>query len=272
MSYPTLSEHEWDEVEKIWDLLDQGRIEAARVAVDGLLARRPGHPDLRIVDAAVALDEGEPEGALRSLDGAETSADPALFFHLRSLARYEMARIEPARQDAERALAIRPDFAETHELLSKILEYIGDDEGSRRHGDFAREIDPDLFPPMLEVADDEFDALVEKSLGELPPKVRRHLDELPVLVEALPRREVLTAESPPLSPDILGLFIGRHLLDRHHDDVPGSPGAIYLFRRNLLRACADREELAHEVRVTVQHEVGHLLGLDEDELDEWGLA
>jgi len=272
MSYPTLTEHEWDEVEKIWDLLDEARIEQARLAVNGLLAQRPGHADVRIVDAAVALDEGEPERALRALDGAERSADPALFFHLRSLARYELARLDPAREDAERALAIRPDFAETHELLSKILEFIGDEEGSRRHADWARELDPDLFPPLLEVADDEFDALVEKSLGELPPKVRRHLDEMPVLVEALPPREVLVAENPPLSPDILGLFIGRHLLERRNDDLPGSPGAIYLFRRNLLRACADREELAHEVRVTVQHEVGHLLGLDEDELEEWGLA
>ena len=272
MSYATLTEHEWDEVEKIWDLLDEGEIERARLGLNGLLANRPGHPDLRIVDAAVALDEGEPERALSALDGAERSADPALFFHLRSLARYELARIDPAREDAERALAIRPDFAETHELLSKILEYQGDEDGSRRHGDWARELDPDLFPPLLEVDDEEFDALVEKSLGELPPRVRRHLDELPVLVEPLPPRDVLVAESPPLSPDILGLFVGRHLLERRHDDVPGSPGAIYLFRRNLLRACADREELAREVRVTVQHEVGHLLGLDEDDLEEWGLA
>jgi predicted Zn-dependent protease with MMP-like domain len=102
--------------------------------------------------------------------------------------------------------------------------------------------------------------------------VRKHLEELPVLVEPLPRREVLTAERPPLSPDILGLFVGRHLMERRHDDLPGAPGAIYLFRRNLLRSCVDKDELAREVRITVLHEVGHLLGLDEDELEQWGLA
>jgi predicted Zn-dependent protease with MMP-like domain len=47
---------------------------------------------------------------------------------------------------------------------------------------------------------------------------------------------------------------------------------IYLFRRNLLRSCRSQEELAKEIRITVLHEVGHLLGLDEDELDQWGLA
>jgi predicted Zn-dependent protease with MMP-like domain len=61
-------------------------------------------------------------------------------------------------------------------------------------------------------------------------------------------------------------------MNHRHDDLPAGPGEIYLFRRNLLRACHDREELAREIRITVQHEVGHLLGLNEDELGSWGLG
>jgi predicted Zn-dependent protease with MMP-like domain len=83
---------------------------------------------------------------------------------------------------------------------------------------------------------------------------------------------VLSAEQPPLAPDLLGLFVGRHLLERSHDDLPSAPGAIFLFRRNLLRTCRSKEELAREIRITVQHEVGHLLGLDEEDLERWGLG
>jgi predicted Zn-dependent protease with MMP-like domain len=61
-------------------------------------------------------------------------------------------------------------------------------------------------------------------------------------------------------------------MDRSTADVPTTPGLIYLFRRNLLRMCRDREELAREIRTTVLHEVAHLLGLDEDGVGEWGLA
>jgi predicted Zn-dependent protease with MMP-like domain len=272
MAYETLDETEWDAVERVWDLLDEGRTESARIALESLLAGRPGHPDLKVVDAAVSLDEGDAGRALAALRGAERSADPALFFHLRAAAHFELVELSEARDDAERALAVNPEAAETHALLARTLEMLGEAEGADAHTRMANEIDPERFPLPLEIGDAEFDALVEASLLELPAEVRKHLDELPVLVEALPAREVLTAESPPISPDVLGLFVGRHLLDRTHSDLPGTPGAIYLFRRNLLRACADREELAREVRITVQHEVGHLLGLDEDDLERWGLA
>ncbi len=272
MDYETLTETEWERVGQVWDLLDEGKVERARIEIDALLGTRPGHPDLRIVSAAVSIDEGEPKHALETLRGAERSADPALFFHLRALARYELAQFEAARDDAQRALAVHPELAESHDLLGRIHAHLDDPEASARHAAEAEAIDPESFPSALEVDDATFDRVVEESLRELPAEVRRHLEELPVMVEPLPRREVLSAEDPPLSPDLLGLFVGRHLLERRHDDAPGTPGAIYLFRRNLLRVCRDEEELKREIRITVQHEVGHLLGLDEDDLEQWGLG
>ena len=272
MRYETLTESEWQRVNQAWDLLEAGELDEARRAVDALLLERPGHPDVRIVEAAVCLDEDEPQQALAALRGAERSADPALFFHLRALAQFELVRLEPARDDALRAVAVHPDLAEAHDLLARIYEHLGEPESAARHEAEARAIDPAVFGETLEVPAGEFDALVERSLKELPPRVRAELDEVPVVVEDLPSREILAAEDPPLSPDLLGLFVGRHLLERSHLDVPGAPGAIYLFRRNLLRACADREELVREVRTTVLHEVGHLLGLDEDDLENWGLG
>ena len=272
MSYETLTEIEWEQVKRIWSMLDEGELDRARIELDDMLRRRPGHPDLRIVDASVALDEGDPQRAIDTLKGAERSADPALLFHLRALSEFQLARFEEARADAERALAVQPEMAESHDLLARVLEYLGDATGAAEHAEEAADLDPELFPLPLDVSDEEFDAVVERSLRELPGPVREHLGEIPVLVEPLPGRDLLTSGDPPLTPDLLGLFVGRHLLERHHDDLPAAPGAIYLFRRNLLRACADRDELEREIRTTVQHEVGHLLGLDEDDLEGWGLA
>jgi predicted Zn-dependent protease with MMP-like domain len=253
-------------------MLDQGESERSRLELSALQKKRPGHPDLRIVDAAVSLDEGEPKNALEALQGAERSADPALFFHLRAVAEFELARFEAARDDAERTLAIRDELAETHHLLARAYDHLGQPDKSREHAAVAAELDPDSYPLPLVVPEPEFDRLVEKNMNELPAAVRKHLREIPVLVQALPTRAMIAGEDPPLTPDLLGLFVGRHLLERSHGDPAAAPGVIYLFRNNLLRVCGDLEELEREIRTTVQHEVGHLLGLDEDDLEQWGLA
>jgi len=272
MTFETLTESEWQRVEQVWDLVEEGELERARIELTELQHQRGRHPDLSIVDAALCLEQGDPEHALEALNGAERSADPAQFFHLRALAHFELVQLESALEDAERAITINASLAEAHELLSRIHEHLGDETLASEHAALARRLDPESFPDPVEISDEEFDALVEQSLRELPERVRNELSDVQVLVEPLPSRALLTGGRPALPPDILGLFVGRHLLERSHSDVPDVPVAIHLFRRNLLRACADREELAKEIRVTLQHEVGHLLGLDEDDLEEWGLA
>src|SRR5689334_6297335 len=86
--YDALTEAEWDKVDRVWDLLDDSEVERARTETNDLLGLRPRHPDLLVLDAAVAIEEGDPDRALDALRGAERSADPALLFHLRALARF----------------------------------------------------------------------------------------------------------------------------------------------------------------------------------------
>lgn len=271
-TYETLTETEWMQVERIHDLLDEGEIEDARSSLDAMLRKRPQQSDLRVEDATLCLEEGEPRLALEALRGAERSADPGRYFYLRGAANYELVNFAEALTDVERALAIHNEYGLAWDLLSRVKEHMGDAEGSAAAANEALKVDAEAFPLPLEVSDAEFDALVDKCLKELPKPIRTKLEEMPVMVQALPSREMLTEEDPPLAPDLLGLFVGRHIFASSVSAPASAPGAIYLFRRNLLRACVDREELAREVRITVQHEVGHLMGLDEDDLDQWGLA
>jgi predicted Zn-dependent protease with MMP-like domain len=74
-----------------------------------------------------------------------------------------------------------------------------------------------------------------------------------------------------LTPDLFGLFIGTNLRDESVFNVPGLPTAIYIFQRNLERACRSREELISEIGTTLYHELGHYLGLDEDDLYDLGV-
>jgi predicted Zn-dependent protease with MMP-like domain len=49
------------------------------------------------------------------------------------------------------------------------------------------------------------------------------------------------------------------------------PNKITLFRIALEEDFDDPAELEHEVRVTVLHELGHFLGIDESRLHELGV-
>ena len=90
-----------------------------------------------------------------------------------------------------------------------------------------------------------------------------------ISVEPLPTDAEI---SEGLSPTILGVFHGTPIDERlathagHQETV-----RITLFQKNLERFARTREELLEEIRITVLHEVGHLLGLDEDELYDRGL-
>ena len=85
--------------------------------------------------------------------------------------------------------------------MSRTLEHLGDEAGAREHAEEAACLDDERFPIPLEMTDEEFDQLVERSLAELPEPVRKHLEELPVIVERLPspNSSPATIRCPPTS-------------------------------------------------------------------------
>ncbi|GAA3677170.1 metallopeptidase family protein [Nocardioides ginsengisoli] len=111
---------------------------------------------------------------------------------------------------------------------------------------------------------EEFDALVDRALDEIPDELARLVSNVVVLVED---------EPPDDEPDdLLGLYDGVALTERDGSMLPQLPDRIFLFRRPLLDMCADADELAEEIRITVVHEVAHHFGIDDDRLHDLGYA
>ncbi|MBU2695683.1 MULTISPECIES: metallopeptidase family protein [Pimelobacter] len=116
----------------------------------------------------------------------------------------------------------------------------------------------------VEMSPEEFDALVDTALDEIP-------DELAGLVRNV---VVLVEEEPPEGEpdDLLGLYDGVALTERDGSLLPHLPDRIFLFRGPLLDMCDDEEDLANEVRITVVHEVAHHFGIDDARLHDLGYA
>jgi predicted Zn-dependent protease with MMP-like domain len=165
-----------------------------------------------------------------------------------------------------------PDEARAHHLLGLLAERRGEARQADRHLVRARRLDPEGFPRPVALPRRDFDAAVERAFEALPEPVRRYLANVPITVEDLPDDHDLLDADPPLPPTILGLFRGAPYGQKLSAD-PWShlPSSIVLYQRNLERAASSRAGLEKEIATTLVHEVGHFLGLDEDELWARGL-
>jgi predicted Zn-dependent protease with MMP-like domain len=95
-----------------------------------------------------------------------------------------------------------------------------------------------------------FEEHVRRALDELPPDLARGLQNVAVVIE----------DEHPDDPDLLGLFEQEEWL----------PAKVTIYRLPLEESFPEPDELEHEIRVTVLHELAHYFGLDEQRLDELG--
>lgn len=122
----------------------------------------------------------------------------------------------------------------------------------------------DNWSQLLSLAQTE----VRATVAALPAELRVRAQPLPVVYERVPSKEML---DEVVQPDTLGLFVGEAFPDGDGGASP-LPPQIILFLENLWDfAEGDEETYLDEVHITYIHELGHYLGLNEDELDERGL-
>ncbi|MEP9364312.1 metallopeptidase family protein [Nocardioides sp. CN2-186] len=120
-------------------------------------------------------------------------------------------------------------------------------------------MNPDAISP------DDFDELVRDALDQLPDEAAALVAEIAVVVREEP-------EPDQVQPGqlLLGTFHGiAHT--RTGGRVPGSlPDVITLYRLPILAVCRTREEVAPRVLKVLGHEVGHALGISEEQLRALG--
>ena len=111
-------------------------------------------------------------------------------------------------------------------------------------------------------------AEVDATLAELPAPLRARAARLPVTFEPKPNAG-LVAEG--IAEDSLGLFTGPAFGEEDTCASP-LPPQIILYLENLWNFTeGDEEFFLEEVHTTYLHELGHYLGLDEEDLSERGL-
>ncbi len=257
---------------------------------------------LWLLEGQALIDLGRASQALKSLERAAGALVPetanAARYEL-GVALFELGRFEQARQRLAAVLLAEPNHAHARFHMGLVLERAGEfvlaDEAFAQ----ATAVDPEAFPSMPDVSPETFAERVRQAVAGLPSSLQESLRDIPVETAELPLLEDLIAQSPPLSPTILGLFRGLPLgqaadpgttartksgraghgrLTGPGTSAAGVPAvyaiperAIVLYRRNLLRSVSNEDELAAAISRTLLHEVGHLLGEDDGSLRDRGL-
>jgi predicted Zn-dependent protease with MMP-like domain/Flp pilus assembly protein TadD len=212
---------------------------------------------------------------------AKAGGEVGLYCAFEGQILFELGQYEEARRVLERGVAVDPDSAHTVYHLGLVLERLESEsdlasstgvgiETAEQAFLRANALDPQQFPLPVVLDEAGFTRAVDQAIANLPRSIRERIEGVSVIIEDHPSLEAVREER--ISPQTLGLFQGvprtQALVTEQRLDLD----RILLFKKNLEKVCQDEEDLIEQIQITVRHEVGHYLGLDEDDLERLGLA
>lgn len=120
---------------------------------------------------------------------------------------------------------------------------------------------------------DEFEKIVEGVIADLPEELQEVLESCSIIIadwadeEQLEELGGIDIDDTPY-----GLYQGTPVGERTPENSTFLlPDRIFLFRGPLVEDFPDPDERAEQIRITLVHELGHMIGFDEDDLEERGL-
>jgi len=116
----------------------------------------------------------------------------------------------------------------------------------------------------------EFERLVERALEQIPAPFRRAMHNVVIIVEDRPDPDIVEEITGDRNELIYGLFSGTPLPEQRVEDSGDLPPMIEIYLQPLVEDFPDMEELVAEIEITLVHEIAHFMGLDEEQVREYG--
>lgn len=123
---------------------------------------------------------------------------------------------------------------------------------------------------MLALSATEFAAIVAEALEALPRWVQERLDNVAILTADWPTPEQRRKAQLPPGHTLLGLYEGIPATRRGRGYNMTVPDRVTLFRGPMVQVAQNKAELIAQVQSTLLHELGHHLGLSEQDLEQLG--
>lgn len=258
---------------------EMGCFELALGQCDMLLAGEGEAPRLdRATEAEVYYLKAKAFFYLEDLHGAlflvrraaAVSPEIGVYRSFEGQLSFELGEFEAARDQFEQALLLDPEAAHAAYYFALVNERLGDHEVAKRAFQQAYALDPGQYRMPKPVSEEFFNRAVDEALEDLPRSIREYVDALSITVQDYPDRKMVVEEG--VSPQVVGLFVGVPRTLASPSMQRDTLDQVYLFKKNLEKMCSTHAELVEQIGITVRHEIGHYLGLDEGDMERLGLA
>ncbi len=113
---------------------------------------------------------------------------------------------------------------------------------------------------------EDFEALVEKAIANLPEEFRERLENVDIFVEDWPTRDQMAESGIKHKGGLLGLYEGIPVTERGHNYNLVLPDRITIFQKPVESVCSTPSETQEEVEHVLLHEIGHYFGFSEEQL------
>ena len=120
---------------------------------------------------------------------------------------------------------------------------------------------------MLELSDQQFDALITRAMNELPQEYITGLENVAIVYDdepSLEQKQKMKLDDHHL---LLGLYEGIPLTHRGNGYSFVLPDKITLFKYPILAVVQTEEQLFEQIKRTLWHEIAHYYGLGHDHMD-----
>jgi predicted Zn-dependent protease with MMP-like domain len=105
----------------------------------------------------------------------------------------------------------------------------------------------------------DFEAIVRDAVESLPHEFHHVLENVAIVIEEEPDPVDAAGD------ELFGLYQGVPLNERG-SGYTGLPDQVFIYRGPIERSCHSAQDIAAEVRDTLIHELGHHMGMSDDEM------
>ena len=122
----------------------------------------------------------------------------------------------------------------------------------------------------LHLSTEAFAALIDQAIARIPAEIHAYLDNIMITVQRRPSPEILADLGYAVDEPLFGLYTGTPLADRSVTEPPLYPDSIVIYQEPLEECCSSLDELTEEIEITVVHEIAHLIGFSDEDLEALG--